>query len=92
MRHILISAVLAAAAAGCAGPRFSFDDARRVQVGWTVEQLQRAMGRPYRVVSRHDSQIWIWSHANGMTGAARSVSFVVRDGAVVVTPAIPTDF
>ena len=86
------AAVLALVLSGCAGTSFSYDDARKVQVGMTEEQVTQIMGPPYSVVSRADGQMWIWSHANGMTGASRVVSFRMVDGKVVEVPTIPTSF
>ncbi|KPC28428.1 Uncharacterized protein AC496_2471 [Pseudomonas savastanoi pv. glycinea] len=36
--------------------------------------------------------MWVWSHANGMTGASRVVSFKMKDGKVVEVPTIPSSF
>lgn len=91
-KNILTVALSIAVLAGCAGSRFSFQEARRVQVGWTTDQLQESLGRPYMVTSRQDEEIWIWSFANGLTGATRSISFIVKDGKVVGTPKIPDHF
>ncbi|MBY8946367.1 outer membrane protein assembly factor BamE [Pseudomonas sp. SH10-3B] len=86
------AAVLALVLSGCAGTSFSYDDARKVQVGMTEEQITQIMGPPYSVVSRADGQMWIWSHANGMTGASRVISFRLVDGKVVEVPTIPASF
>jgi len=83
---------LVLALSGCAGTSFSYDDARKVQIGMTEEQVTQIMGPPYSVVSRADGQMWIWSHANGMTGASRVISFRLMDGKVVEVPTIPTSF
>ncbi|WP_054064888.1 outer membrane protein assembly factor BamE domain-containing protein [Pseudomonas asplenii] len=88
----LAAVALALTLSGCAGTSFSYDDARRVQVGMTEEQVTQIMGPPYSVVSRPDGQMWIWSHANGMTGASRVVSFRLMDGKVVEVPTIPASF
>lgn len=84
--------VLALVLAGCAGTSFSYDDARKVQIGMTEEQVTQIMGPPYSVASRADGQMWIWSHANGITGASRVISFKMLDGKVVEIPPIPTSF
>ncbi len=83
---------LVLALSGCAGTSFSYDDARKVEVGMTEEQVTQIMGPPYSVVSRADGQMWIWSHANGMTGASKVISFRLVDGKVVEVPTIPTSF
>lgn len=88
----VVAAFLALVLSGCAGTNFSYDDARKVQVGMTEEQVTQIMGPPYSVVSRADGQMWIWSHANGMTGASRVISFRMVDGKVVEVPTIPKSF
>lgn len=88
------SIVLAAAAmllVACAGTNFDFAAARQVKPGMSEAELTALMGRPYSVVSRGDSQTWIWSHATGF-GAAKSISFMFRDGKVVEVPKIPDSF
>ncbi|KAF2395376.1 outer membrane protein assembly factor BamE domain-containing protein [Pseudomonas frederiksbergensis] len=87
-----VAAVLAMVLSGCAGTDFSYDEARRVKVGMTEDQVTQIMGPPYSVVSRADGQMWIWSHANGMTGASRVISFRMVDGKVVEVPTIPSSF
>ncbi|MBJ2345588.1 MULTISPECIES: outer membrane protein assembly factor BamE domain-containing protein [Pseudomonas] len=91
----LIGALLLASLitlSGCAGTDFSYDEARKVQVGMTEEQVVQLMGPPYSVVSRADGQMWVWSHANGVTGASRVISFKIKDGKVVEVPPIPASF
>lgn len=94
MRTTALALVLAAllALSGCAGTDFSYDEARKVQVGMTEDQVVQIMGPPYSVVSRADGQMWVWSHANGMTGASRVISFRMKDGKVVEVPPIPASF
>lgn len=88
----VVATVLALVLSGCAGTCFSYDDARKVRTGMTEEQVTQIMGPPYSVASRADGQMWIWSHANGMTGASRVISFRFVDGKVVEVPTIPTSF
>lgn len=92
MRKFVAVAVLAAVLCGCAGTNFTYDQARQVKVGMTETQVVELMGPPYSVVSRADGQMWVWSHANGMTGSSRAVSFRMVDGKVVEIPAIPATF
>ena len=75
----------------CAGTKFSFDDARRVQVGMTEAQLQEILGAPTAVVAKGDQVVWVWSYADAFTGA-KSVSFVLKDGVVVSVPNLPVTF
>ncbi|MFP5419903.1 MAG: outer membrane protein assembly factor BamE [Gammaproteobacteria bacterium] len=88
----LIAASLLALLAGCAGTNFSFDNAAKVKPGMTEAQVTQLMGRPYSVVSRGDSQMWVWSHANGFSGSSKSISFEMREGKVVSVPSIPGAF
>ncbi len=91
MRALPIIALLAALS-GCAGTNFSYDNARKVQVGMTEAKVTQIMGRPYMVTSRGDEQMWVWSRANGFTGSSRAVSFKMKNGVVAEVPAIPDSF
>ena len=77
--------------AGCVGTYFTFDKAREVQLGMTAAQVQKIMGKPFIVSTRGDDEIWVYSFADGW-GAARSVSFILRDGKVTDVPHIPDSF
>lgn len=87
-----IVAVSLALLMGCAGTNFSYDKARQVKVGMTEAELVALMGRPYSVMSRDGSQLWVWSHANGFSGSSRAISFELRDGRVASVPDIPSSF
>lgn len=76
---------------GCAGTPFTFGQASQVKVGMTEDQVLGLMGSPYSVVSRGDSQMWIWSHANAF-GGAKTISFEMKDGKVASVPSIPKTF
>ncbi|MHB0844759.1 outer membrane protein assembly factor BamE domain-containing protein [Stutzerimonas nitrititolerans] len=91
MRSIAALLLFCVLISGCAGTNFSYDQARRVQVGMTESEVVRIMGSPYSVTSRGNEQMWVWSHANGF-GAARAVSFKFADGRVVEVPSIPESF
>lgn len=88
----IFAALVMIVLAGCAGTNFSYDRARQVQVGMTEAEVTKIMGPPYSVSSAGGSQMWIWSHANGMTGSSRAVSFKMQDGVVVEVPQIPASF
>jgi len=92
MKRVLVLFAFALVVAGCAGTRFDFDNARKVKVGMTESEVTQIMGKPYSVVSKGDNQIWIWSQANGMTGAHQSISFTMRNGKVDSVPKIPDSF
>ncbi|MCX2546497.1 hypothetical protein [Pseudomonas sp. COW5] len=86
------TAVLALALSGCAGTDFTYDEARKVKAGMTEDEVTQIMGPPYSVVSRSEGQMWVWSHANGMTDASRVISFKMVDGKVAEVPTIPASF
>lgn len=81
-----------AALAGCAGTRFSFEEARQIKVGMTEAEVTERLGRPYSVATRGDAQVWVWSYANGLTGGHRSISFIFKEGKVHAVPSIPSSF
>lgn len=89
----LVVTLATALLTACAGSAFTMNDARQVRVGMTTAELQAVMkSNPYSVTSRGDTQIWIWSEANGFTGSHQSVSFVVKEGKVYSVPVIPASF
>jgi len=92
MMRALVTLLLIAALSGCAGTNFSYDNARKVQVGMTEAQLIQLMGRPYMVTTRGNEQMWVWSRANGFTGLSRAVSFKMKNGVVSEIPVIPESF
>lgn len=92
MRKIIAIGLLGTVLSGCAGTNFTYDDARRVQVGMTEEQVLEIMGSPYSVISRPNGQLWVWSHANMLFGGTRAISYLIRDGVVVQVPSIPQTF
>jgi len=83
--------LLVAAISGCAGTNFDYDDARQVKIGMTEAQVLELMDKPYSVTQNGNSEIWVWSRANGFTGSSRAVSFILRDGVVVGVPKIPVN-
>lgn len=87
----IVALAAAALMAACAGTNFDFASARQVKLGMTEAELTKIMGSPYSVVSRGDTQIWVWSHATGF-GSAKSVSYSLRDGKVIAVPTIPDSF
>ncbi|MBY8314931.1 outer membrane protein assembly factor BamE [Vibrio fluvialis] len=91
MKNILV-AILALVLAACAGTPFKFENARQVQVGMSESEVTQLLGSPYMVTSRGDEQIWVWSYANGLTGASKSISFIMKDGKVESVPTIPKSF
>ncbi|WP_423198692.1 MULTISPECIES: outer membrane protein assembly factor BamE domain-containing protein [unclassified Cupriavidus] len=92
MKNLVASVTVAVLLAACAGTSFDWNQARSVKPGMTSAELQKIMGAPYMVSTRGDQTIWVYSQANGFTGSTRTVSFVLKDEAVVGVPTIPTSF
>lgn len=92
MKKTIIAVLAAITIAGCAGSPFTWDAARSVQVGMTEGEVVALLGKPYMVRSSGDTQTWVWSHANGLTGANGAVSFPMKSGKVSGVPTIPKSF
>jgi len=88
MKTILCLIAASTLLCGCAGTYFTFDQARRVEVGMTEAELQNTMGSPNLVTARGNNCIWVYSFADGF-GRARSVSYVLSGGKVIEVPCIP---
>lgn len=84
--------LIAALVASCAGTSFDWDQARQIKPGMTERQLVDLMGPPYMVRSGPEGQTWIWSSVNMMASGVRTLSVVIKDGAVVQAPSIPESF
>jgi hypothetical protein len=82
-----IATLLAAALllAACAGTRFEWSQAKKVQIGTTEAELMELLGKPYLIRTRNDVQVWVWSYADGLGGRG-VVSFELKDGRVTVVP------
>jgi len=92
IRHTLFLIFVLQLLTSCAGSRFSYKNARQVEVGMNEAQITQLMGAPYSVVSKGDTQTWIWSYANALTGRSQAVSFIMKDGKVESLPTIPSSF
>jgi hypothetical protein len=88
----LTVALGAALLTACAGTKFSFEQARQVKVGMSEAEVTERMGKPYMIKSQGDTQVWIWSHANGLTGGTQMISFEMKGGKVESVPVIPATF
>jgi len=91
MKNFLLVTTAAALLCGCAGTRFSFDQARQIKVGMTTNQVEQIMGNPYTVATSQNTTIWCYSYATGL-GNSKSVSFIIVDGKVSQVPTIPASF
>ena len=88
MNNKIIIAALCLCLGGCYGTRFSYDEARQVQVGMTDEQVIDIMGNPYQIRSQLNGEQWLYHYVNGFTMGSKSVSFWIKDGKVTVIPNI----
>lgn len=74
---------------GCsAGTTFDWDQAKKVRVGATEGEVIALMGKPYLIKTQGESEVWVWSHANGLTGKTGVVSFELRKGRVAGVPSM----
>lgn len=92
MNKHLLAAAMAIVLSGCAGTSINWNDARQLRAGMTEAEVTGLVGRPYAVTSRGQDQIWVWSHANGMTGSSQSMSVIMRGGRLVEAPVVPESF
>jgi len=89
----VVIALLVAALSACAGTPFRWDNARQVRQGMTQNEVVALLGKPYMVKSNENGTIYVWSHANGLTGESQAVSIPFdKDGKVSKVPAIPDSF
>ena len=79
---------------GCAGSgQINWNNARQLRQGMTEQQVTSLMGRPYSVTSKSDgTQVWVWVHANGLTGASSSVALPMKDGIAASDLKVPDSF
>lgn len=88
MRLITLFFMLALAACASSGTAFEWEKARQVTIGATESELIALMGKPNSVVTRGDSQTWIWVYAEAspLGVNSRRVSFPMKDGKVTALP------
>lgn len=89
-KYLMLVSVLFLCA--CAGTNFKWDNARQIRQGMTEQEVVSLLGTPTMTTSRSDGLVYVWSHANGMTGSVKSVSVVFKDGKVVSVPNIPENY
>ncbi len=82
---------------GCASRNFSFNDARTVQIGDSKDIVIQKMGsKPYFIQSEQmdgkNIVKYIYVSVNGLTGASKSLSFILKDNKVIEIPHIPDEF
>lgn len=72
----------------CAGTPFSWEDARKVQLGMNEDQVVEIMGRPSRVSSGPNGTTWVWFWVN-LYAETRSFVLTMKNGEVAILPDIP---
>lgn len=73
---------------GCAGTRFTWDQARQLKTGMTKPQVLAVMGEPYLKTYSAGNEKWIWSHSDFL-GDTKAVSILFADDTVTSVPPIP---
>ena len=91
MKRTLAAGVVALTLAACAGTSFNWSQVRAIKVGMTEQELEKIMGAPYMVSTKGDTVVWVYSHANMVSGT-RTASFILKDKKVVGVPSIPDSF
>ena len=93
MKTKLILITLGLTLVGCAaGSNLNYGEARKIGVGTSESELVSRLGKPYQIISRGDYQVYVWSHANALTGNSGAFSFIVQDGKVLKAPVVPASF
>lgn len=90
-RKVLASIIAALLITGCAGTRFTWDQARSIRSGMTEAEITTLMGPPNAVRSSAGQQVWVWVWVDAFIGT-RTVSVVMKDGLVAEKPEIPASF
>ncbi|NKI18952.1 outer membrane protein assembly factor BamE [Spongiibacter sp. KMU-166] len=75
----------------CAGVPFTWENARKVELGMSADQVTELMGNPYSVTTRGGEVIWVYTWVNLASGT-KTVSYIFKDGAVISVPTIPDGF
>lgn len=91
MRQALNALLTATVLTACAGTPFDWDDARKIDVGMTEQQVTALMGKPYLVKSQNGQLIWVWTYVDTFMGT-RTVSVIFKDGVVSEAPPVPSSF
>lgn len=79
---------------GCAGSgRINWNNARQLKQGMSEQDVMKLIGKPYSVSSKSDgTQLWVWVHANGLTGASQSIAIPMKEGRMASDLKIPDSF
>jgi outer membrane protein assembly factor BamE (lipoprotein component of BamABCDE complex) len=59
MKRLIAAAILAIFFTGCAGTKIDMARARTVKVGMSEAEITQIMGKPYSVISKGDTQVWV---------------------------------
>ncbi len=72
----------------CAGTPFKWEDARQIKMGMTENEVERIMGRPFRLEAAGGKRVATWSYSN-ILGANRAVTVTFKGGVVIGITEIP---
>jgi outer membrane protein assembly factor BamE (lipoprotein component of BamABCDE complex) len=92
MKKLFLLLLAAIIFSGCAGTRFSWDDARKIKAGMTTNEVTQLIGFPNDIASTGDMVRYTWVFVNGITFSNRTLSIAFKDGKVAETPKIPESF
>lgn len=91
IKRFVLSAIAALALTGCAGTPFSWDSARQIQPGMSIEEVTNLVGPPLSVTAAAGRMTYVWSYAQAYSGS-RTLAVVFVDGKVTEAPPIPPSF
>lgn len=87
----LIALLLTAFLLGCAGTPFQWNDARKIEVGMTTEEVTKLVGTPNNVRAQGDILRYVWVYVSSFEGT-RTLVVDFKDNHVITAPPIPDSF
>lgn len=90
-RRRLLTVTLCVALAACAGPDFSWEQARQLKTGMTPAQVEAIMGPPNNVRSTPTGMTWVWVWVNLYAGT-RTLAVVFENGVLTKVPDLPAGY
>lgn len=97
-RAILYLSLILFFIVSCAGANFRWDDARKLKIGMSKQEVESIMGGPPTrktavQLSEGLKETYIWSYAQAfMQLKSKAVSVVFLNGKAVSVPPIPEDY
>jgi len=89
-RHIL-TLLVAALIAACAGTPFEWNAARKIKDGMTINEVTTLVGPPNNVRAQGDTIRYVWVYVDAFQGS-RTLVVEFKDGKVIKAPPIPDSF